>query len=339
MAFNPVKLKFWLTVISFAGAGVFTGRAQESIIFSKPADKVSERANAFMDQSSRKAPGGSKAPPSIFNTGPAASYDILPGAQPPAPVSQEQIKQWQKLLDNRKNWTMMTPEEIMGVPTAEKILGISDMSGDDKLSTEERYLKRQERQRNLSATNAMRRADSFFGEDGDRPFDAARSERQKLRLDQGQDSKRYFGQLLNGLPDTKTDMESTKRADSPWKSAFIVVPPQAKPDPEQVASMERFRALMEPPVPEKPAVVSGYSPPAVQRIDPNMEPLPQVNPMGNSFVPLKSSAARPIGIMPLTAITGQTAKPASSQPKSLTKPAPWLSDESPQGLTPFRRKL
>jgi hypothetical protein len=315
----------------FTVTAVFSGRAEESIIFSKPADKVSERANVFMDQSPRKTPGGAKAPSSIFSSGPEASYDILPGSQPPAPVSQEQIKQWQKLLDDKKNWILTTPEEIMGVPTAEKILGLPDMSGDDKLSTTERYMKNQERQRNISATNAMRRADSAWGENLDSPFDSARSERQKSRAGLGQDLPNNYGQLLNGRLDSRDGMDSAKRSDSPWKSAFIVVPAQPKPDPEQVASMERFRALMEAPEPEKPVVVSGYSAPSVPKVNPNMEPLPQFNPAGNSFTPMKISAARPTGIAPLPTITGQTVKSSTPQPKPLTKPPPWLSDK-PQGF-------
>jgi len=59
------------------------------------------------------------------NFGPASHDGSLPEPPPPA-MSPAQAQQMQRLLDERHNWALRTPEEILGVTTREKILGIQD---------------------------------------------------------------------------------------------------------------------------------------------------------------------------------------------------------------------
>ena len=111
---------------------------------------------------------------------PLASLDFKNGSQiplpfdlngppvvaPPPPVGPiispaEQV-QLQDLSDRRNNWVLLTPAEILGVTTPEKILGIHEYnsSGQPKnLSALERYTERQN-QMQLANTNAFQSADS-----------------------------------------------------------------------------------------------------------------------------------------------------------------------------------
>src|SRR5882672_7132159 len=123
---RPSYLKLWLSTAIATMATLMPALAQQSIIFSKPAEVSADKANSFMPEPSHTGPSAFNAPSPLFGRRPTASFDILPGAQRPAPISPEQALQWQKFLDKKKNWTLMTPEEILGVPTPEKILGILD---------------------------------------------------------------------------------------------------------------------------------------------------------------------------------------------------------------------
>jgi hypothetical protein len=119
---------------------------QQTIQFTKPADQdAASQATAFMPTTSRRNSASAyNAPTSLFgNNTPTASFDILPGAPDPGPAANPvSAAQWRKFLDGKKNWTLMTPEEILGVPTPEKILGLTDPKEDDKLSLTERFLQR-----------------------------------------------------------------------------------------------------------------------------------------------------------------------------------------------------
>ena len=118
-----------------------------------------------------------------------------------------------------------------------------------------------------------------------------------------------------------------RRAESPWADAFNQPPLAPKPDKEQQAQMERFRAMMEPPPPEKPVVSAGMPPLQAHRPDPNMQASPAFNPSGNSFTAVRDSASRPYGITPLPPVTG--VRPSSApKPKPLVEPPPWVKDET-----------
>jgi hypothetical protein len=117
------NLKRWLCAVLLAAA--WPVAAQEPMVFSKPVDLPTEKANDFMGDQHR-APGALNSPGSLFGSQPQADFDILPGTQPPRQISAEEVKQWQKLLDDKKNWTLLTPEEFMGIPTAEQIMGLPD---------------------------------------------------------------------------------------------------------------------------------------------------------------------------------------------------------------------
>src|SRR5450756_301836 len=221
--------------------------AQDPVVLTKPADLPIDKANDFMG--GIKGPGAFNAPTSPFNSKPKADFDILPGAANPRTPSPEELKQWQKLADEQKNWTLMTPYEILKIPTREQIMGLPDPTHEENLTTEERYLARQERTRNFSATNALAHPDGFL-KSGDNPFQSKNGGQQLLQQDQrnGLPSASHFGP---GSSMASPVTDAGRDPDSIWHSAFNVVPEPPKPDPDQVAAMERFKALMEPPVMDK----------------------------------------------------------------------------------------
>jgi hypothetical protein len=319
------------------------GRADEPVVFSKPTDNLTEKANAFMEQQPHKLSSGYNAPKSVFEGKPRADFDILPGYQPPRPLSPDQIKAMQKDLDQRKNWTLMTPEEILGVPTTAKIMGIPDP--DQNLTTEERYFKRQnnrqESQRSASATNAFARAGNLNGQD-DGLFRSQRGGQKQNSSDgfagmNGQNRTDRFGvRAAGGMPDD----EAMRRADSPWSTSFNVPAALPKPDKAALAQMERFRALMEPSQPLAPTPSLNLTTPTMPTLaapNPNFQKLADFNAGGNSFKPVRDSASRPTGIMPLPTVTGE--RPAQfkqPKPKPLVDPPPWVVEQNNQNnnITP-----
>ena len=335
MTFCPTS--FFAGLAAMAVLWAFPSRAQPTIQPSKPAAEVTATTNSFMSPDQRNAADAYNAPKSVFSGQLVPQFDILPGAGQPQDISPAAAKQWQKILDGKNKWTLMTPEEIMGVPTPEKILGLPDKSGDDKLTLEQRYLTRQERAASLAATNGYRRLDNPWSHDNPSPFgqkdDNDRYSRPGDRPDSG--SARFFNQTLSAQPGSL--FGASPNEDSKWASAFTLPAPPPKQTPEQLAGMERFRALMEPVAPPDKLVVPRVS--TVPVVDPYLEPVPKFNPNGRSFTPLQSSISRPTGIKPLPGITGPYTIPTETRTAGQAKLPPWLSDSQSPPLGMPQRKF
>jgi hypothetical protein len=133
----------WLGLAALVTLGL-SAAAQQTIQFTKPVETdPASKANAFLPETPRRDPASFNAPAPLFgSSGPTANFDDLPGSPPPA-YPAANAAQWRKFLDNKKNWTLMTPEEILGIPTPEtpeKILGVTSPDDDPGLSLTERYL-------------------------------------------------------------------------------------------------------------------------------------------------------------------------------------------------------
>jgi len=334
MIFRPPNFKLWLSVAFMAMAVVFDAGAQQSIIFSKPANDVAEKANSFMPPSSQRPgeAGSYNAPSSIFGNPSAGSYDILPGSPAPT-ISPEDALRWRKALDTRKKWTLLTPEEILGVPTPEKLLGLPDPKINEKLTAEERFMLRQNHEESSNrTTNGLPNAALMRNDSEDNPFhrqmDNDRTSHQTDKPKPG--STEYFNQLLKTAAGSMFGTEP--KADAAWNNPFTQPMAAPKLDAGQVAAMERFRTLMEPTtLPDKPAMQAHAAPVSVP--DPNMQPVPLFNPAGHSFTPLQSGISKPTGINPLPSITSPYSPPKNVSPAGLAKLPPWLSD-SPQPSGP-----
>src|SRR5271155_5386365 len=127
MAFYPPKLKVPLLVVAMGTLVLSVGAQQsgQSIIFSTPqSDDAQSVTPSLAPQNSQMPvlPGTLQAPMSVFNSSAPNDVAVLP---PPQSNSAEQ-QRMKKMLDDRKNWTLMTPAEMLGVTPPEKLLQPSE---------------------------------------------------------------------------------------------------------------------------------------------------------------------------------------------------------------------
>jgi hypothetical protein len=336
MAFTLSKLNAPLLAV-IMGAMVLCAGAQSSdraIIFSTPKTDDAQPAAAPPSSSQNSQllvlPGSLRAP------NPAFDFSVpsdLPAVPTTANTARDQ--RMKKMLDDRKNWMLMTPAEIFGVPPSEDLLRPPerDAMGREKTQTQmERYLERENEQRG-GGTNGWQndRDDSPLNlsrdRDGKNPFDPEH--------DGSADSAQRLNQFLNSRQGDDAS-QNRKEKNYGWDSVNPPAPETTgKPDVEQMAAMERFRQLLEPgsDSESEPSPDSRYFPvpKSGSALDPNFtHPDFVPNPAGASFTPLSSSIGRPAGLTPLPGIVTPTAKRVVVPAWSL-QPPPWLS----QGPQPF----
>jgi hypothetical protein len=312
--------------------------AQQAIQFSTPVEDPANQEIAFAPKTDHKVTSAFNAPKPLFRVGPSASFNLLPSGPVPVIVTPRN-QQWQKNQDAMRNWTLLTPEQILGVPTPESILGIADPEEDPNQSLEERFLKRRERQSEagMEATNIWQPV--MHSKDGLRsgPFEDSQTATlftESLELSTsastGLGDKRDFKQLFS-----KDSMAGgNSQADSLWSSPFGSPAAPAKATPEQLAGMERFRTLfMEHTEQEKPA--TAYAGQATATPNPNFQVQPAFNSSGHSFAALKDDIAKPMGLAPLPGITGPAPTPVKKT--SSVQPPPWMSSTAEHASLPQRQ--
>jgi hypothetical protein len=261
-------------------------------------------------------------------------------AMPPPQANAAERQRMKKILDGRKDWTQMTPEEMLGVAPKENpgLTPGGDAAEQGKNQTPlERYFD-QEKQSQADPTNDWRNDrenppwNLAHGQDDANPF--------AFRRDGTADpAQKKSGWGLNG--DSNPDASASQNGNGRW-DAFDTPAPQTpeKPNLEQLAAMERFRQLLEP----SPTPAAGSSPdgqfsfvPKIA-VDPNMtQPAFVPNPAGASFTPLSSGIGTPTGLTPLPGIVTPIQQPMVT-PSWAPQPAPWLS-QTPQPFTIPQRKF
>jgi len=311
--------------------------AQQTIIFSKPADLSANKANSFLPGTSHNA-GDYNAPHPLF-------HDYTPDLPMPQPLYRaNNDPSAQQELDKRKNWTLLTSEQILGVQTAEEILGVPDRTGEKSLPLDQQFLLRQERSAAIAATNA-RAGESYWRDvDKQNPFadkneDDANNSFRHLPP-QPESGNRIFNPHLNALMNAQNAAAESRatpneKANSPWNSAFYQSTPP-KPTPDQLADMDRFRAMMAPSTPpDQSGQLTRYSTVAPPVPDPYLQPVPVVNPAGRDITPLDNDLSRPTGITPLPGINTPATKPAATKPSWQAQPPPWMFN-GPKAHNPFQ---
>lgn len=327
----PLLASAWIAVALSVGAQQPATNAGQSIIFSSP-DKSRVSSNP--------TPSSTKLPWLNFrdsrqSASPVPTFNDLSAAPPLAPAEGQQP---QRLPDRRKDWVFMTPAEILGVTTPEKILGIQehDAAGQPKNPTPiERYDERQ--QIKTARTNDWsfsKNPTPFRNSPGDRNnrtntalFNPANSGLENLR-------STIFSRL-NASPND--DLFAGQNADSD-RSKLSGSP---APNPAQQTDMDQFRQLLEPVFP--PATAATPSPGRTAFSQPQTSPAsgatqPLVNPFGASFTPLSSGIGKPAGLQPLPGVTGQTNTQPAITPSWAPQPPPWMS-QTPQPFVIPQRKF
>jgi hypothetical protein len=329
---NFCPFRFWVPFALGVALTVGPVRAQQKINFTRPVDPERiGQSNAWQTLTAGHlgAAGDYNAPKSLFGAGVTGpQYDVLPGSPVQTAVSPEAARQWQNVLDRKKNWMLLTPGEILGVTTPEKILGVAEARREENLSPEERFLRRLDREATMSTTNSRSRTE-VFGRD-DTKTDAARPADENnpfARTKTGLASLELArGVFFNPRPDT-TPGESAGAVQKPaflGDNPFGLPAPLPKQTPDQLAGMERFRALMEP-------SASGDKSPSSTRPLPTYTPLTSVsqssavNPAGHSYTPLTSNLGRPATVKPLPGVTGSAVTPPL---KPVVQLPPWMQDAS-----------
>jgi len=340
MNFNPPRFMIrcaFGTVL----AAAFSAAAQQAIIYSKPTETPEEPANAFLPNLDSRLQGRASqfnAPKQLFNFN--SPDPVLPPPQMPQLPNQSLKDE----LDRRRNWTLLTPQEIWGLPTPEKILGLPDPTGDDKLSVTERYLHRRELAAAVSATNAMRQPGFSLLQDDDNPF-APKKQRDWNNPDRENDatatlptgpdqaSRKFFDRLVTAPANSPFAPDQT--ADSTWSSAFNQPAPPAKPNLDQLAARDRYADFLNQlSAPEKSPTPTRFAPAPLPAPDPNLQPVPVFNPLGRTFSTLQDDVARPKGITPLPGLTGPYVAPSTSK-KTQAQLPPWLSKDPQPPQSPF----
>ena len=339
MNFHVTKSFRW--VAAFAVLAAWSVAAQQPIIFSKPADAdgAAKPDPNVAPEKKHETRSFFSIPMSVFEpTHSTPSLAPFSGGAPVPQASSEQLKSWQKVLDTKNRWTLMTPEEILGIPTPEKILGLPSKDGMDDLSPELRFTKRRDKaaaalfetavapdkmparsDTPLSSNQspfARKTFESVFSSLDEKPANAS-SPTAGASVDGKGGS--IFSSLVSGF-------SSADKPDPRWGNSFNFPVPPPKPTPQQLAGMDRFRESLQ------PAAVFQSSaevkrPAATVLRDPFMNATPDFNPHGSSYTPLKSDVARPMGLTPLPGITTRlpvTPKRSASAPEL----PPWLRDDS-----------
>lgn len=309
--------------------------AQETIVYSKPSDAKEEKTDDSINDKERKINSGDyNAPRQVFND----FSPNLPGPRPSYFGNMDPAVR--DALNKRKNWTLLTPEQILGVQTPEDILGIKDQST-EKLSLEDQYLLRISTTGTGATTdqksgNATRRDDNNSRLDArnssgnNNPFDRYKNDNplfspNQMANPQIQDQSKDIGQFFN------SPAADQQQGDSIWTSKFAQ-PSQPKISPEQTARMDRFRAMLElAPAPDRTASQVRYptTPSTSTKPDSFFEKQPQFNPRGGSASLLEDNSTRPVGIQPLPGITGPRLKPETKRPDWQAQLPPWMK-EGPQ---------
>lgn len=333
------------------GAMVLPAGAQQSdrsIIFSTPQTDDAQAATPSLSPQNSQLPilpGSLQAPDPAFNF---RAPNDFPAAQPAAPILHDQ--RMKKMLEDRKNWTLMTPAEIIGVTPTEELLQPPerDATGREKKQQTqlERYLERENRPRGGLTNGWQHGQDNLpwnFSRDRNdlNTFDTRHNSADQDGLntfDPRRDSTIDAAQRLNAyLNGRRVGDGSVNRNDKFFGGDSFNPPPQmtAKPDSEQAAAMDRFRQLLE----SSPATAAGSSPDgkffptpkAIPVSDPYItQPDFVPNPAGTSFTPLMTGFGKPTGLSPLPGIVTPGIAPATV-PAWAPQTAPWLS----QGPQPF----
>ncbi len=308
--------------------------AQPNIQISVPSDgKSASQSGSIMSapRDRRDSSGPISAPPKLFELNPGTTFDPFAGAAQSRAASSAEAKRWQQLLDKKRNWTLSTPEEILGLQTPQKILGLPDEKTGDKLTAEEKYLQRQRGFSTERSLEGSRRANADLKADRSLAYQMPDELDSPLTRPDSSQSKNspFSGQGFNPSPASPFSTRETEisRPASSWANPFDVPASNPKQTADQLAGMERFRALFDAPSkPEKPMpktrTMSGASSP-----NPYMGELPDVNSPGHAFTTPQHSVGKPTGIKPLPGITAPSLPPLISPSKSSRLP-PWLADPS-----------
>src|ERR1017187_6620187 len=170
MGFSFANLTRWLLPAGMALAVAYAAQAQhaggrpgQAILFSSADD---DDVSSNMPSLAAKPPGmldfANAIQSPAANSGAASQVEPPPEPQMPA-ISPAQAQRMQRLRDERRNWALLTPEEILGLPAKEKIPGVQNLDAFGQPKNESvvmQYYERQEQSRSRTNIDNYGAADS-----------------------------------------------------------------------------------------------------------------------------------------------------------------------------------
>lgn len=342
MSFSAAQLNRCLLVLGVAWAACSAEaqpagrRPGQAIIFSSPDD----------EGVSTNLPSLTAKPPALLDLAntvqsPGANLGAASGAEPamapPDPaVYPAPALPMRRRLDQQKNWTQQTPEEILGLPTPKQILGITDRNAPGQAKNETAMARYSDR----PDQSQFRTNDDHYG-----------LANLALRRDFSDESELQFNpdiwtpaggksdnpvsarQFLNTTMDRRT--ASVLGAQSGWSKSFNLPAPPPKPTPEQEAAMEQFRQLLEPHAPPGgPAKAEALARPIFAG---SAEVPVAASPLGAAYAPLNSGISTPVGVSPLPRLFNQTNAMTIYEPAWKPQPPPWASSAPQLDVMPQRK--
>jgi hypothetical protein len=341
MGFSFAYLKRVLPLAAAVLVAVFSVQAQraalrpgQSILFSSPeSDTVFSNTPSLSPKPPESLDFGNtlRAPPSFSFSGPSVDTPFLPGAPV---VSPAETLRMQDLLDRRKNWMLLTPAEILGATTPEKILGIQghDAAGRPKnLTALERYTERQNQTPPVNTNTNAFPTWNF----SDKQTDTSNSITGGLGSPDN-----MANSLLNPAPDNQTFAGQNRN--NRWSKLFGSPSPSPVVTMAQQTDMERFRQLLK-------SGSSSTAAPTAPSLSGIKISLPQtalssglgqssLSPIGASFTPLNNGIGKPAEMPKLPSIWSLSLTSPPSTAAWAPQPPPWLSP-TPQPFAIPQRKF
>ncbi|HEU6448166.1 MAG TPA: hypothetical protein VFV23_07005 [Verrucomicrobiae bacterium] len=294
------------------------GPADEPIIFSQPGNAAT---------AAPQSPDAARAPSATTPIAPQFFNSHLP-----EPSLQQNIQPQQTAPQDKNIWTLMTPAEILGVEPPEKAMRSEQQKAYDEdregRTPLERFMKRQADAQAVAATNGT--GGQTFTEQWD--FSRAENKSQlpgESSLSGREKSAADF--LNNSLNEWSAHPQKNggRNQFTPPKSM------EKTANARQMMTVQQFSQLLAP-FQSQDAAPKGSAMPALEKInsdkesivDPNLQPQPLFNPVGNSYKPIQSNISKPVGIQPLPTLTSPVV-PSVAAPAWAPKPPPWHS-QAPQ---------
>ena len=262
-----------------------------------------------------------------------------PGGDSLAPVMPPPVNYQRPPVKPQRNWTEMTPDEIMGLPPSEKDLAAKTPGQHQPVpyqSPLENFLMSQR----LAQTGSTNRTAPNLGWNfpGAKP-DSAGLQPSGTARNGSTVHTQLFDRLLQGTPDSPVDPLMNPPA--AWGRMFNV-PAQTSPTEAQLADMAAFRQILEPtatpaPISTESASTAKFLPGAAHP-DPNLEPAKAgFNPAGATFLPLASGINHPKRLAPLPNVTGSGLTAPAAPPPWAAQPPPWTVANPQTIVFPVRK--
>ncbi len=300
------------------------------------------------DMSLTNAPSLAPKPPSLpdfSDTIRAPDFDFnAPANIAPLPppvqraLSSAEAAQLQALRDKDRNWPMMTPEEIMGIPTPEKIIGLSERDAGGKPQKKsavegyyERQAQRQHSRTNASPAGAFRQEPGFFDHQ-DLQWNA-----KNLNAPTG-DHGTLAAMRLFASSAPANDGAPRKNPTTGWLQSPALQTSVSTANQE--ANMDEFRKMLEPHSPPSTSARNAAS----DKISAAPLTVPDsifgkfpANFIGTPPSPAVAGIGVPTRVAPLPGLLGQTNAPPLTPPDWKPELPPWMSTTPRPGEIPQRK--